>query len=105
MQRPSSVTPTKIPSLGVIFRLVSFTGYLRAFARAGRDWRNDSPHDIVRPFSALLRNLSVEVRTKAFVPGIRIVTEADRVAEDRGWRRGAAAITNTETSNREQEMS
>src|SRR3984893_3967525 len=26
MQRPSKVTPTKIPSLGVIVRLVSFTG-------------------------------------------------------------------------------
>src|SRR5450759_5385356 len=39
MQRPNKVTPTKIPSLGVIVRLVSFTGELRGFVREARDWR------------------------------------------------------------------
>src|SRR5260370_30246602 len=50
MQRPTNVTPTKMPSFGAIVRLFSFTGHLRGVVRR-RNWRNMSRHGIVNPLA------------------------------------------------------
>src|SRR5215475_10659995 len=63
-QRPTRVTPSRIPSFGVILRLVSFTGNSPEKGRSKGGWRIDSRHPTVRPFSGFLRRFPVEVRTQ-----------------------------------------
>src|SRR5581483_9763933 len=99
-QRPRRATPTRIPSLGVIFMFDSFTGISGKIGDGRDGWRIDSPHTIVRPFSGSLRRFPVVVRSpqkeKNFRPNNR---------ELRRKRSGsAAARSNTDESNREQEM-
>src|SRR3954466_9678645 len=105
-QRPSRVTPTKIPSLGVIFMLDSFTGGSPVTGARACDWRIDSRHVIVRPFRTLLSVLrrSPDKGTSRRGLSGRDCTE-DSPNQTKGWerRRFVAAITNTEESNREQE--
>src|SRR6266852_6026622 len=91
MQRPSKVTPTKIPSLGVIVRLVSFTANLREELRAGCDWRNGLRHDIVKPFSAWLPS-SLGRNTPATKGRRRLRRWGCREA-DQGAGIGGAAVT------------
>jgi hypothetical protein len=50
----------------VILRLVSFTG-ISGNRRVARDWPIDLAHNIVRPFSALLRR-PAEIRLKTSLP-------------------------------------
>src|SRR5712664_2343866 len=89
MQRPSKVTPTKIPSLGVIVRLVSFTANLREELRAGCDWRNGLRHDIVKPFSAWLPS-SLGRNTPATKGRRRLRRWGVPRGRSRRWNRGAA---------------
>src|SRR5712672_153985 len=83
MQRPNRVTPTKIPSLGVIVRLVSFTGASPGGLHARCDWRNYSRHDIVKSFSTWLPSLlgrTTPVTKVAIVSGGGACREADQDA-------------------------
>src|SRR6266545_3763807 len=94
MQRPNRVTPTKIPSLGVIVRLVSFTGHLRGGLHARCDWRNYSRHDIVKSFSTWLPSLlgrTTPVMKVAIVSGGGDCREADQDAGIGGQPRQVAA--------------
>src|SRR5882672_8450989 len=94
MQRPNSVTPTKIPSLGVIVRLVSFTGASPRGLCARCDWRDESRYGRAR-ILALRYERSVKIphpRTAA-VPKARGLCKNAGIGSEP---RPVAAITNTE---------
>src|SRR5260221_213039 len=105
VQRPSRVTPTKIPSLGVIFMLVSFTGGSPVTGARACDWRIDSVHDIVRPFRTLLSVLRRSPDQAIKGRALGATGNGTENVKDEGGAAFVAATTNTEESNRgEEEM-